>query len=97
MLDAQAAAPAGARLRTEPDAIDSLSALAGGSCFGVYLASYGLLVGLTELLALIGPAGERMAANLWGIAFIFGLLVALAARARSPSGSASRTCSTAQA
>ena len=80
VLGAQAAAPAGARLRTESDAIDSLS-LWLAVVFGVYLASYGLLVGLTELLALIGPAGERMAANLWGIAFIFGLLVALAARA----------------
>ena len=49
--------------------------------FGVYLASYGLLSGITGLLGLLGPAGGELAANLWGIAFIFGLLTALAARA----------------
>ena len=72
--------PAAARQRTEPDAIDSLS-LWLGVVFGVYLASYLLLTGVTELLALLGPPGVELAANLWSIAFIFGLLTALAARA----------------
>ena len=48
--------------------------------FGVYLANHGVLVSVTGLLALAGPAGKQIAANLWGIAFIFGLLVALAVR-----------------
>ena len=80
VLDARDPGPEGARQRTEPDAIDSLS-LWLAVVFGVYLASYGLLIGITELLALAGPAGSELAANLWGIAFIFGLLVALAVRA----------------
>ena len=80
LLDARDAGPEGARQRTDPDAIDSLS-LWLAIVFGVYLASYGLLSGITELLALLGPAGRELADNLWGIAFIFGLLVALAVRA----------------
>ena len=80
LLDARDAGPEGARQRTEPDAIDSLS-LWLAIVFGVYLASYGLLSGITGLLALLGTAGSELAANLWGIAFIFGLLTALAARA----------------
>ena len=80
LLDARDAGPEAARQRTDPDAIDSLS-LWLAIVFAVYLASYGLLTGITELLALVGPAGSELADNLWGIAFIFGLLAALAVRA----------------
>ena len=80
LLDARDAGPEAARQRTDPDAIDSLS-LWLAIVFAVYLASYGLLTGITELLALAGPSGSELADNLWGIAFMFGLLAALAVRA----------------
>ena len=80
VLDARQPGPEAARQRTEPDAIDSLS-LWLAAVFGVYLASYVLLTGITALLGLLGPGGTRLAANLWSIAFIFGLLTALAVRA----------------
>lgn len=80
VLEAGSPGHEGARLRTEPEAIDSLS-LWLAVVFGVYLASYGVLSGVTRLLTLVGPGGEQLADNLWGIAFIFGLVVALAVRA----------------
>ena len=80
VLDARQPGPEAARQRTEPDAIDSLS-LWLAVVFGVYLASYVLLTGITALLSRLGPGGTELAANLWGIAFIFGLLTALAVRA----------------
>lgn len=80
ILPAGVPGPAGARLRTESETIDSLS-LWLAIVFGVYLVSYGVIVGVTHLLSLIGPTGERLAANLWGIAFIFGLLAAIVVRA----------------
>jgi ESS family glutamate:Na+ symporter len=60
----------GSRLSTETEAIDSLSLHLGLVLF-VYLITYLFLTGLTALLSLIGPLGEDLAINLWGIAFIF--------------------------
>jgi glutamate:Na+ symporter, ESS family len=60
----------GSKLSTETEAIDSLS-LHFGLVLSVYLITYLFLTGLTLLLTLIGPLGEDLAVNLWGIAFIF--------------------------
>ncbi|MFP4383229.1 MAG: sodium:glutamate symporter [Spirochaetia bacterium] len=60
----------GSRLSTETEAIDSLSLHLGLVLF-VYLITYLFLTGLTALLSLVGPLGQDLAINLWGIAFIF--------------------------
>ncbi|MBN1836964.1 MAG: sodium:glutamate symporter [Spirochaetales bacterium] len=79
VLPAGASPPAGSRLTTETEAIDSLSVNLA-TVLVVYLLSYLLLKGLTWLLGLAGAAGRELAVNLWGISFIFAALLALAAR-----------------
>ncbi len=72
--------PVGARLTTESEAVDSMTvnlAVVGG----VYLATYLLLKLLTVALAAIGPLGEELAVNLWGLSFIFAAVLALLVRA----------------
>lgn len=68
--------PLGMRLTTETEAIDSLSFTAG-LVFIVYLCSYLFLKLLTYLLSFIGPLGNELAINLWGISFVFAALMAI--------------------
>ena len=72
--------PAGLRQTTRSEAIDTLSLMLA-AVFGVYLVTYLLLRGLTGLLMPIGGAVAQIAEGLWGIAFVFGLLVALLVKA----------------
>ena len=71
--------PIGMHLTTESEAIDSLTYTAG-MVFVVYFASYLFLKGLTYLLTMIGPLGEDLAVNLWGINFVFAAIMALVAK-----------------
>ena len=68
--------PVGLHQTTRSEAIDTLSLMLA-AVFGVYLVTYLLLRGLTGLLMPIGGAVAQIAEGLWGIAFVFGLLVAL--------------------
>lgn len=71
--------PVGARLTTDTEAIDSFSfhiAIVGFA----YFLSYLLLLGLSWLLGFAGQGGKDLAANLWGINFIFSSVVALGLR-----------------
>lgn len=68
--------PVGSLLTTETEAIDSMT-LNGGFVLIAYFVAYLVLEGLTFALGLIGPTGERLAANLWGISFIFAAVVGL--------------------
>jgi ESS family glutamate:Na+ symporter len=68
--------PVGSLLTTESEAIDSMT-LNGGIVLIAYLLAYLVLKGLGLLLGLVGPAGERLATNLWGISFIFAVLAGL--------------------
>jgi ESS family glutamate:Na+ symporter len=68
--------PAGSRLTTETEAIDTLS-LNLGTVFVVYFLTFLLLKGLTYLLSFAGAEGRELAVNLWGISFIFAALLAL--------------------
>ncbi|MBN1243577.1 MAG: sodium:glutamate symporter [Spirochaetales bacterium] len=69
----------GGRLSTDSEAIDSFSFHAALVVF-TYLLSYLLLTGLTRLLALAGPTGVELGANLWGINFIFSSVTAMLVR-----------------
>jgi glutamate:Na+ symporter, ESS family len=71
--------PEGGRLTTDSEAIDSFSFHIAMVLFA-YLLSYLVLLGLTSLLALAGPSGKELGANLWGINFIFSSFVALVLR-----------------
>ena len=72
--------PSGMSLTTRSEAIDSLT-LNLGAVLGVYVLTFVFMLGLTTLLSEYGGAqGARLASNFWGISFIFGLLLALAAR-----------------
>ena len=72
--------PSGMALTTRSDAIDSLS-LNLAAVLGVYVVTFAFMLGLTTVLTEYGGAqGARLATNFWGISFIFGLLLALAAR-----------------
>jgi glutamate:Na+ symporter, ESS family len=71
--------PEGGRLTTDSEAIDSFSLHVALVLFA-YLLSYLALLGLTGLLALAGPSGKELGANLWGINFIFSSLVAIVLR-----------------
>ena len=66
----------GARQTTYSDAIDSMSVNLGIT-LAIYFLSYLLLRGLSELLQLAGEAGTDLAANLWGINFVFAMLMAV--------------------
>lgn len=72
--------PAGLRLTTRSEAIDTLSLMLA-AVFGVYLATYLLLRALTGLLLPLGGAAAQVGESLWGITFVFGLLVALGLKA----------------
>ncbi len=67
--------PVGALLKTDTEAIDSMSYNIA-IVFGVYLAAFLLLKLITWPLASLGPMGKQLADTLWGISFIFGALVA---------------------
>jgi ESS family glutamate:Na+ symporter len=68
--------PAGSRLTTETEAIDTLS-FNLGTVFVVYFLTFLLLKALTYLLSFAGAEGRELAVNLWGISFIFAALLAL--------------------
>jgi glutamate:Na+ symporter, ESS family len=71
--------PVGSRLTTESEAIDAMSINTAVTLF-VYLGSYLLLQGLSWALSFAGKMGQDLAANLWGIAFIFATIVAMLVR-----------------
>ena len=71
--------PLGMYLSTESEAIDSLTYNAG-MVFVVYFISYLILKLITYLLGFIGPLGEELAVNLWGINFVFAALTAILAK-----------------
>ena len=71
--------PVGSLLTTETEAIDTMS-FNVAVILGVYLLAFLLLKGLSWLLHLAGPTGDQLAVNLWGIAFIFAAVVALAVK-----------------
>jgi len=68
--------PVGARLATYSEAIDSMSVNAA-IVAAVYVTSYFLLRLISLGLGLFGELGEDLAANLWGINFVFAMLVAI--------------------
>jgi len=68
--------PVGSLLTTETEAIDTLS-FNLALVLGVYLLAYLLLQLLTFLLSFAGDQGMKLAETLWGIAFIFGAIVAM--------------------
>jgi ESS family glutamate:Na+ symporter len=72
-------APAGSRLTTETEAIDTLS-FNLGMVFFVYFLTFLLLKALTYLLSFAGTEGRELAVNLWGISFIFAAVLALGAK-----------------
>jgi ESS family glutamate:Na+ symporter len=72
----QSTKPSGMYMTTENEAIDSLSYTAG-MVFVVYLLSYLELKLITYLLSFIGPLGEELAVNLWGLNFVFAALTAI--------------------
>ncbi|MGM0432424.1 MAG: sodium:glutamate symporter [Spirochaetota bacterium] len=76
ILRRSAKRPPAGYLSTETEAIDSMTFNAA-FVFGVYLLSFGLLKLLTYLLAAFGTLGAELAANLWGINFIFSALTAI--------------------
>jgi ESS family glutamate:Na+ symporter len=70
--------PAG-RLTTDSEAVDSFSfhaALTGLT----YFLSFLFLTGLGWLLGFAGQAGKELAANFWGINFIFSAIIAISLR-----------------
>ena len=76
LLAADAEQPVGLRQTTHSEAIDTLSLMLA-AVFGVYLVTHLLLRGLTGLLVPVGGAVAQVGESLWGITFVFGLLVAL--------------------
>jgi ESS family glutamate:Na+ symporter len=73
------ALPVGSRLTTETEAIDTMTYNAA-AVLVVYLLAYLLLRLITWLLSFAGSAGNDLASSLWGIAFIFCALTAMAVR-----------------
>lgn len=71
--------PVGARLSTDSEAIDSFSFHIAAVCV-VYFLSFLLLKGLTILLGFAGKTGAELAANFWGINFIFSAICAIMVR-----------------
>jgi len=69
----------GAFLTTESEAIDSMT-VNTAVVAGVYLFTYLFLVLVTCLLGFVGPLGEELAVNLWGLSFVFSAIFALLAR-----------------
>ncbi len=71
--------PVGASLTTQTDAIDSIPlhmALVLTSYFFAWLT----LKGVTHLLNMLGQAGHELAVNLWGLHFIFAVVMGLLVR-----------------
>lgn len=71
--------PVGAYQTTDTEAVDSVSlhvALVLVSYFGAWM----MLKGITFLLDMIGPIGHELAANLWGLHFIFAITMGLLVR-----------------
>ncbi|MBN1999475.1 sodium:glutamate symporter [candidate division KSB1 bacterium] len=71
--------PVGAHLTSDADAIDSFS-LHIALVLGSYFMSWLLLKGITFLLDFAGPLGHELAVNLWGLNFIFAVLMGLLMR-----------------
>ncbi|MFZ3110279.1 MAG: sodium:glutamate symporter [Rectinemataceae bacterium] len=71
--------PIGSRLTTDSEAIDSFSFHVAAVCV-VYFLSFLLLKGLTILLGFAGKMGAELAANFWGINFIFSAISAIIVR-----------------
>jgi len=71
--------PVAAKSTTESEAIDSLT-FHIAIVFMVYFLSFGLLHLLTFLLSFAGELGMELAANLWGINFIFSAMTAMAVK-----------------
>jgi ESS family glutamate:Na+ symporter len=68
--------PIGALLKTDTEAIDSMS-YNFAIILGIYLLTYLLLKALTYPLGLAGSLGKQLADTLWGISFIFAAVIAL--------------------
>ncbi len=71
--------PVGAEMSTESEAIDTFT-FHIALVFSVYLLAYLLLLGITRLLSLLGPLGEDLAVNPWGINFIFSAITGILVR-----------------
>jgi ESS family glutamate:Na+ symporter len=71
--------PVGSVMTTETEAIDTMSFNAGLVLF-CYFLTYLFLSFMTWALSLVGPLGEELAVNLWGISFIFAALIGLAVK-----------------
>jgi ESS family glutamate:Na+ symporter len=71
--------PVGAVMTTETEAIDSMSFNAGLVLL-CYFFTYLFLRFITWALSMVGPLGEELAVNLWGISFIFAALIGLAVK-----------------
>ncbi|TVQ37398.1 MAG: sodium:glutamate symporter [Spirochaetaceae bacterium] len=71
-----AAKPVGSNLTTETEAIDSMT-FNTAIVLLCYFAAYLFLQAMTGLLSLVGPLGQELAVNLWGISFIFASLIGL--------------------
>lgn len=80
LLGAHEEAPVGLRQTTRSEAIDTLSLMLA-AVFGVYLATHLLLRAVTGLMLPAGGAVAQVGESLWGITFVFGLLVALLLKA----------------
>ncbi len=68
--------PVGSLLTSETEAVDSMT-LNAGLVMLSYFVAYIILEALQSLLGLAGEAGARLAANLWGISFIFAAVAGL--------------------
>jgi ESS family glutamate:Na+ symporter len=66
-------------MTTETEAIDSMSFNAGLVLL-CYFFTYLFLRFITWALSMVGPLGEELAVNLWGISFIFAALIGLAVK-----------------
>lgn len=69
----------GAYQTTDTEAVDSVS-LHIALVLMCYFGAWGILKGITYLLDMIGPVGHELAANLWGLHFIFAVTVGLFVR-----------------
>ncbi len=68
--------PVGSHLTTETEAIDSMT-FNTAIVLLCYFSAYLFLQGVTAALSVIGPLGQELAVNLWGISFIFASLIGL--------------------
>jgi glutamate:Na+ symporter, ESS family len=68
--------PIGSFLTTETEAVDSLT-LNAGLVIVAYLVAFLFLKLMSWALGFVGPTGERLATNLWGISFIFAAIAGL--------------------